>query len=289
MTALATIQADEAEAFERIAHDCFRRDAGAVRTGCGRTNATKALLSDGEELVDSRNVMAVRLARVNYEIGDPIPSVFPPQDPTARFVVSMAMAKNDIERALRDVQDAIENDRPDFYYRARLSMGHLVEALAALNSYSQDYAEVRALINRMPAAAKKHLKVARGSLQKAGQDVLRRARDNTFHYPSARSNYSPTSDAQLGQALADLAGRGVEMHLDGDTQQVTFTFADDIALALAMGSVKPTELESRAGPPLPGASFVVWVSALVATYQDENDITLGQPLVRPKPTKEDRA
>jgi hypothetical protein len=220
--------------------------------------------------------------------GDPIPSVFPPEDPTARFVVSMAMAKNDIERALRDVQDAIENDRPDFSYRARLSIGHLVEALAALNSYSQEYAEVRALINRLPAAAQKHLRTARSSLQRAGEDVLRRARDNTFHYPSPRSNYSPTSDAQLGEALANLSGRGVEIHLDGDTQQVTFTFADDIALALAMGSVKPTELESRAMPAAEGAaSFVVWVSALVAIYQEENDITLGEPLVKPKPALED--
>jgi hypothetical protein len=224
------------------------------------------------------------------EIGDPIPSVFPPEDPTARFVVAMAMAKNDIERALRDVQDAIENERPDFSYRARLSIGHLVEALAALNSYSQEYDEVRALLDRTPAAAKEHLKVARGSLQKAGQDVLRRARDNTFHYPSPRGNYSPTSDEQLGQALTDLAERGVEMHLDGDTQQVTFTFADDIALALALGSVKPTELEARAAPAAVGAAnFVVWVSGLIATYQNENGVTLGRPLVRPKPPGEDSA
>ena len=225
---------------------------------------------------------------MSSEVGDPIPSVFPPENPTARFVVSMAMAKNDIERALRDVQDAIENDRPDFSYRARLSIGHLVEALAALNAYSQKFAEVRALINRMPVAAKSHLSVARSSLQSAGDDLLRRARDNTFHYPSPRSNYSPTSDAQLAQALADLTERGVEIHLDGDTQQVTFTFADDIALALAMGSVKPSELESRALPVAAGAaSFVVWVSALVAMYQDVNDIHLGQPLMRPKPAPED--
>jgi hypothetical protein len=217
------------------------------------------------------------------EFGDPIPSVFPPEDRAARFVVSMAMARNDIERALRDVEDAISNERPDFSYRARLSIGHLVEALEALDAYSQ-YEEVRALISRVPAPAQKQLTVARGSLQTAGQDVLRRARDNTFHYPSPRSNYSPTSDEQLRQALADMAGRGAEIHFDGDTRRLTLTFADDIALALAMGTTKPKDLESRAEAAAVGAAnFVVWVSALVATYQDAHDLRFGEPLVKAKP------
>lgn len=82
-------------------------------------------------------------------LGDPLPDVFPPDDPVARFVVSIAMASNDIERALRDVLRAGENDDPDFTHRIRLSVGHLVEALDALSSYSQEFGDIRGLMNRI--------------------------------------------------------------------------------------------------------------------------------------------
>jgi hypothetical protein len=109
--------------------------------------------------------------------GDAIPDVFPPDDVTARFVISMAMARNDIERALRDAESAIENNRPDFSYRARLAIGHLVEGLDALDAYSQRE-EVRALMRRVPAEAADHLKTARGSLQRPGR-VCYRTLDTT--------------------------------------------------------------------------------------------------------------
>lgn len=129
--------------------------------------------------------------------GDPIPEVFPPDDPAARFVVAMGMAKNDIERALRDVLAAGKEDRPDFAYRVRISTGHLVEALESLAVYSQEFREVRALTKRVPAEGQKKLATARGTLQAVGVDALRHARDNTFHYPSPKSNYSPSSDERL--------------------------------------------------------------------------------------------
>lgn len=87
------------------------------------------------------------------EPADPIPEVFPPDEPAARFVVSMAMAKNDIERAPRDVRHAVENNALDFSYRVRLSIGHLVEALDALSAYSKDFVEVRTLTNGKEARA----------------------------------------------------------------------------------------------------------------------------------------
>jgi len=63
--------------------------------------------------------------------GDPIPEVFPPDDPAARFVVAMSMANNDIDRALADLIRSVDEDRPDFTYRVRLLTGHLVEAIDA--------------------------------------------------------------------------------------------------------------------------------------------------------------
>src|SRR4051812_11768682 len=125
-----------------------------------------------------------------------IAEVFPSEDVRARFVVSMSMAKNDIERALRDTLRAGDNDDADFTYRVRLTTGHLVEAVDALQGYATRHGEVRALMARVTPEAQAALKVARGTLQKAGPSVLQHVRDNTFHYPSPDPAYDPTSDEQ---------------------------------------------------------------------------------------------
>ena len=193
----------------------------------------------------------------------------------------MSMARNDIERALRDVVKAGEADRPDFGYRVRLSIGHLVEALDALNTYRQQFSEVRALIARVPDPAKEHLRLARGSLQKAGKGVLEHARNHTFHYPSPDSHYDPTSDAELRQALVALGDRAGEVHYDGETGQITLTFAEDVALSLAMSKLAgpPDEVMRRAEIARDGAiNFVLWVSALVKTYMDVNGHYFGEPV-----------
>lgn len=138
--------------------------------------------------------------------GDPIPEVFPPNDSTARFVVSMSMANNDIDRAMRDLLRAHDEDTPDFTYRVRLSVGYLVEAIDALDAYCRVFDEVRTLLARIPTAAQDDLKVVRGTLQKAGPKTLQRIRDNTFHYPSPDRKYKPTSDDLLREALAGMGG-----------------------------------------------------------------------------------
>jgi hypothetical protein len=224
--------------------------------------------------------------------GDPFPDLFPPDDPTARFVVSMSMARNDIERALRDVAEAGENDRPDFGYRVRVSIGHLVEALDALNAYRQKFNEVRVLINRVPGAAKRHLKEAQGSLQRAGRGVLEHARNHTFHYPSPDPHYEPTSDQQLAEVLAAMGNRGGEVHFNGETGQIKLTFADDVALAMAMSKLggPSEEVMRRAAIARDGAlNFVLWVSALVSTYMDIKDLYFGSPLDTRKTDRSDRS
>ena len=52
--------------------------------------------------------------------GESIADVFPHDDITARFVVAMSIARNDIELALRDGIRAAERDAPDFTYRVRV-------------------------------------------------------------------------------------------------------------------------------------------------------------------------
>jgi hypothetical protein len=215
--------------------------------------------------------------------GDPIPEVFPPDDATARFVVSMSMANNDIDRTFRDLLRSHDEDGQDFTYRLRLSVGHLVEAIDALNDYSRECPEVRALLKRVPAAAQEDLKAVRGTLEKAGPKALQSVRDNTFHYPSPAKNYNPTSDEKLRAALAGMGNRGTEFHLDGDTKAITLTFADDAAIGLAMGKASDEDVLHRFEVARDGAlAFMRWATELIRTYMKVNDQYFGEPIVTEK-------
>lgn len=161
----------------------------------------------------------------DHSTGDPIPEVFDPDRIDARFVVAMSMARNDIEVALRDGIAAAADDRPDFAYRVRLVTSHLVEALDSLNAYSQER-DVKKLIARVPTR-KKQLNKARSVLQKVASTVLDQVRNNTFHFPSPKTSFSPSSDEQVRNVLADMSDRPCELHLDhrGEHPVVTLTFA----------------------------------------------------------------
>jgi phage I-like protein len=217
--------------------------------------------------------------------GDSIAAVFPPDDPAARFVVAMGMAKNDIERALRDVLEAGERDRPDFSYRVRLATGHLVEALDSLNAFSQEFGEVRELTKRVSAEGQKKLTTARGTLQQVGTEALKHARDNTFHYPSPKTNYTPTSDRHLRNTLAAMSARRADVHVDYDTKHVTLTFSDEVALALSIGKYAPNEEDyarqferTRDG----ALAFIAWAERLLIAYFEATGAEFGEPEISDK-------
>jgi hypothetical protein len=134
------------------------------------------------------------------------------------------------------------------------------------------------------------LKLVNGTLQKAGGKVLQSIRDNTFHYPSPDPKYNPTSDEQLRAAIADMGTRSAELHLDGDTNAITFTFADDAAIRLAVGAATDEEVFQRFEIARDGAlAFSRWVKALVRTYCEVNGHTFGEPIVAQKRKPTDSA
>lgn len=217
--------------------------------------------------------------------GDSIAEVFPSDDPTARFVVAMGMATNDIERALRDVLEAREKERPDFSYRVRLAAGHLVEGLDSLKAYSQQFEEVRKLTKRVSPEGQKRLATARGTLQQVRADALKHVRANTFHYPSPKTNYEPTSDEQLRDTLAAMSQRRADVHVDYDTKHVTLTFSDEVALALSMGKHAPEQEDyarqferTRDGT----LAFVAWAKRLLTTYFEATGAEFGEPEISDK-------
>jgi len=158
---------------------------------------------------------------------------------------------------------------------------HLVEAVDSLNAYSQE-AHVKRLIARVPADAKKQLAKARSVLQKVGPKVLDQVRNNTFHFPSPKTNYSPTSDEQLRNVLADMSDRPCELHLDhrGEHPAVTLSFAGDIAFALALAKQSTDEKVARQQFEVTSegaVAFTHWADALVVTYLNATGSRLGTP------------
>ena len=214
-------------------------------------------------------------------VGDPIPEVFDPERIDARFVVAMAMARNDVEVALRDGIAAADDDRPDFSYRVRLATSHLIEALDSLNAYSQ-HGEVRTLLGRVPQGASKDLSRARSTIQQAGSKVIDHVRQHTFHFPSPSAAHSPSSDEQLRDVLAGMSNRPCELHLDHRDEQpvVTLTFAGDVALALALAKHSADDAVARKQFKVASdgaVAFKRWVDALVVTYLEATGGYLGKP------------
>jgi hypothetical protein len=213
--------------------------------------------------------------------GDSIPEVFDPDRVDARFVVSMSMARNDIDVALRDGIAAAEDDRPDFAYRVRLVTSHLVEALDSLNAYTQDD-EVRALMARVPSAARKDLSKARGALQRVGSEALNHVRQHTFHFPSPTPTYSPSSDDQLRTVMIGMRDRPCDLHLDHRAEHpvITLSFAGDVALALALAKHSADDDVARRQFEMTSegaVAFKHWADALVITYLDASGAYLGDP------------
>ncbi len=211
-----------------------------------------------------------------------IADLFPPDKIAARFVVAMSMARNDIERALRDGIRAAEKEDQDFNYRVRLVTSHLIEALESLRIYTETASEVKELMSRVPTEYRKELTTARSTVQKVGADVLEQVRHNTFHVPSPDSAYTPTSDEQLQRVLEEVRDHRAVIHMDHRGEQPIFwlTFADDVALALALAKHSADEEVAKKQFEITSTgavAFTKWVDALVMAYMKATGSWFGTP------------
>jgi hypothetical protein len=171
--------------------------------------------------------------------------VFPPDDPVARFVVAMAMAANDIERAHRLAGAANTADAPEFSGYVRWSMGFFVEAAGALAVYRSTFEEVRKFLGGLPNEAASRLKEVAGLQQKVGAKLPEHTRNHSFHYPYPSKAYSPDGDEILGTVLRSLtkepAVYSVRRDSEGAMIEVHYEFADRAALGVAF---QPYALEN---------------------------------------------
>lgn len=196
---------------------------------------------------------------------------FPADKPLSRFLVSMAMARNDIEHAMWKAAEANEANRPEFDYWVRLATGHFLEAADALQQWRNCSTEVRDFLRTLPPKGQEPLRQVGGTLNKVGKAAVDHARNHTFHYPTPSERYE--SDAELIRVLNAVAEEPVELGQVEGKPRVRFVFADRIALMVAMGkhSIEDPEayraqvVDLEAG----AAAFVNFVGLALAKHLDD--------------------
>lgn len=172
-----------------------------------------------------------------------VPDVFAPDDRVALFCVSMAMAANDIEYAIRqavlanpDGASDEERERLRFSQKVRLTYGFLFEGIDALKAWRQQEAVVAMLLRELPQDGAKLLTKVCGLEQQIGTETIAHVRHNTFHYPHPEPSKVGRATAQikeLGEVIASLDDRTATVAMSEEAQH-TFPFADQVALRMAL-------------------------------------------------------
>jgi hypothetical protein len=156
-------------------------------------------------------------------------------------MVVVSMARNDVRHALFEAGQANTASKPEFAYWVRLSTSHFFEAATAVARW-REIAEVKEFLSRLPAGARQDLAAVSGCLQKIGHEVVEHSRNRTFHYAYPSSRYP--ADAELENALEELRDQEAEWVVEGDGR-FRLKFADDAALALALGKHDPARIEGQ--------------------------------------------
>lgn len=200
---------------------------------------------------------------------DRIGDVFPADDPEARFIVAMSMARNDVKLAVQRAAQANADDAPEFGYFVRLSYGHLAEGLEALQRWRQHCPEVRRFLKTLPQDATRQRAEAEACLKTAMKRRVDRVRHRTFHYPSPNPRKQPDFDSELREVLAALADEQALIVAAAENPgNLRLHFADRVALLLALGEDEPTQTELETI--LQGSvSFARFIGGALATYLGE--------------------
>jgi hypothetical protein len=201
--------------------------------------------------------------------------VFPHDDPVARFIVAISMARNDVRHALTQALRAGDRDSPEFTYWIRLAMAHFFEADLALREWRK-IPEVQRFIAKLPEDAQEALRKASSAIQRMGPGILEHSRHRTFHYPYPTSRYP--SDEELTTALRALGGDEPRVAKSEDESFLRLHFADDVALALAVAKYDRASLRTQSEITRDGAvGFVNFALRAWEAYCDTRGLEIGMP------------
>lgn len=173
------------------------------------------------------------------------------------------MARNDVRHAMFQAGAASGGKKPELAYWVRLSTGHFFEAANALG-YWRQLPAVSQFLSKLPNDARNDLASVTKSVQELGHGALAHSRNRTFHYPYPTSRY-PT-DAELEAALGRLGEQEAEWVDEGDGR-FRLRFADDVALALALGKHDEARVERQLELARDGSiAFVNFVTRAMEAY-----------------------
>jgi len=181
-------------------------------------------------------------------------------------MVMVSMARNDVRHALFKAGRSNAASEPDFTYWVRLSTAHFFEAIAAVRIWRR-LPEVKAFLSRVPAAARDDLKAATRSLEQIGNAVVAHSRNRTFHYPYPSGRYP--ADGELEAALENVGTAEAQWVVE-DEGRFRLKFADEVALALALGKHEPSQIERQLELVRDGSvAFVNFATRAMETYLQE--------------------
>jgi hypothetical protein len=202
--------------------------------------------------------------------------VFPADEPLARFIVAMAMARSDIALAMEGLVANISRETPTFIYYHRLLVSHLFEAIAALDAYRKTYPEVKNFLkNRLDAEAREQLATAQAWRRRFNVG-LKHVRSHSFHYPQPSPKYDPDGDALLGRHLERVASQPVDLDTDDNVGSFVFALWAMAGISLRRDTLSSDAFEAELSASHEGAAaFRKFVErAFVAYLRLKNDSKL---------------
>lgn len=210
-----------------------------------------------------------------------VPEVFPPDDRVALFCVSIAMAANDVEYAIRqavaanpDGADDEDRVRTRFSQKVRLANGFLFEGVHALKRWRQHEPAVAVLLRELPNEPAKQLTMVCSLEQKIGPKTLSGVRQHTFHYPHPDPGKAPDSTNTLAAVVESANDILVRVNI-GERREHAFLFADPIAAGMALQEHDSEKLVEAQGAIRDGCiAFVQLAKAIFVAFCEQRGYEL---------------
>lgn len=211
-----------------------------------------------------------------------IGEVLPADDEVARWVLVLALARNDLALTHTRLVEAFDKDRTALHW-SRLLVGHLYEVAHFLRRES-NRPVIRDFAKGLP---KKPKRVYRELLQPHFLKVrLEGDRNRVFHYPSADLGAEDKGGPALRDALETVrdleAALVVKWGENGKVEDMRFDFADQVAVQFAMADFGTTEAEQKKSivAVRESAAKVIWLADAVFHHYAETEgggLELGEP------------
>lgn len=211
-----------------------------------------------------------------------IGEVLPADDEVARWVLVLALARNDLALSRARLVEGFGKDRTALHW-SRLLVGHLYEIAHFLRRESSRPV-IRDFAKGLPDKPKRvYRELLRPNFLKV---QLEGDRNRVFHYPSADLGAEDKGGPALRDALETVrdleAALVVTWGKDGKAEDMRFDFADQVAVQFAMADFGTTMAEQKKSivAVRENAAKVVWLTDAVFRHYTETEgggLELGEP------------